>query len=71
MACRYAEPEQSAATGSLHFYKWTLKGRGGKEKKRVSCVIVAAFFSSTQAGSSRLAVSAAHNHHVDTQQPGS
>lgn len=27
MASRYAAPEQSAATGSLHFYKWTLKGR--------------------------------------------
>lgn len=41
MACRYATPEQSAATGSLHFYKWTLKGRGaggrGGNKKSELC----------------------------------
>lgn len=42
-----------------------------EKKKGVSCVIVAAFFCSIQAGSSRLAVSAAHNHHMDAQQPGS
>lgn len=37
MACRYAAPEQSAATGSLHFYKWTLKGGEGGKKKSELC----------------------------------
>lgn len=58
MACRYVAPEQSAATGSLHFYKWTLKGR-----EKVSCVIVAAFFppaGSRQAAAGSLSAPCGH-----------